>query len=743
MVQSRTSGVLLAVVFALTCGCSSAGEGSARDDSGGTEGDAQPRYCMPGGQGCDAGTDSSETSDARRSDANEGADGYEGAPDGSNGCGSANPQLWSTFLDPSRAIDWTSAGFTIPKYTTNCAIQPTLTAGDTSAAAANATAIQNALASCDATHNVVNIPAGTYYFTSVTFGAQGHQVLRGAGPSLTTIIPTGGTGCAGGLTNGLCLIASDDTYSGNPAVMPGGTQACSWTAGYAQGTTSLTLSDCGGQPPVNGVVILDQANDTSDTNGIYVCDTNIASCGLESTTGGNNNGRFISNVTHSQQQVTRITGVTSAGKGSYSVTISPGVYFTNVRASQSPGAWWFGVVQNDGVENLTIDGSTMSSGHPTDFGNIGMYQCDQCWVRNVRSENAGRNHVETYLSFQDVIRDNYFYGALGGGSQSYGIEFETASAVLVENNILQQTTAPIMVGAGTGNVIDYNLSIDNYYTGGSGQFPQSSYFSHNAGNEMSLFEGNDMFGIWGDDSWGSSAQDTIFRNQLIGWYTGKSDSTVPLILRGKVRAINVVGNVLGQPGYHDQYQANATSTSGGVGGDTEATSIYSFGWVTQDGTCTAGVLTNGCDPTVLPTLMRWGNYDTVTAGVKWDMAEASPAAVPYAAANFTPSYFTSAAHALPASLHYACEPSWWPATKEWPPIGPDVSTGNLGTCSGTYAGAQATAPSQCTAGTWSSAWGAHATSIPAHDCYLNVMNGPPDGTGSVLKFDASQCYGSY
>src|ERR1700751_5189428 len=97
---------------------------------------------------------------------------------------SAHAQNWSTFLDASRAIDWTGAGFTIPAYSTNCARQPRLTTGS-GAAAANSTAIQNALASCDATHNVVNIPAGTYYVAGWTYGSQGKQVVRGAGPNAT------------------------------------------------------------------------------------------------------------------------------------------------------------------------------------------------------------------------------------------------------------------------------------------------------------------------------------------------------------------------------------------------------------------------------------------------------------------------------------------------------------------------------------------------------------------------------
>ncbi len=31
---------------------------------------------------------------------------------------SAQAQNWSTFLDSSRAVDWSGAGFTIPNYTT-------------------------------------------------------------------------------------------------------------------------------------------------------------------------------------------------------------------------------------------------------------------------------------------------------------------------------------------------------------------------------------------------------------------------------------------------------------------------------------------------------------------------------------------------------------------------------------------------------------------------------------------------
>jgi len=641
-------------------------------------------------------------------------------------------QNWNGIIDVSRAIDWTQGvGFTIPNYTTNCSNQPALLTGSGNAAA-NSNAIRKALASCDATHNVVNIPTGTYYVAGIAFGTQGKQVLRGAGPMSTTLISTSEDGC-GGAAAGLCMISASPVYNGSGAVMPpSGSQQCSWTAGYAQGTTTITLSACGGAPPANHLIILDQANDTTDTSGVYVCDTNIANCGYEGSSGGNNNGRFISGKTHSQQQVASVTSVKSLGGGSYSVTISPGVYFTNVRSSQSPGAWWSDMVQNVGLENLTFDGS-QDADHT-----VVMYDCYQCWVKNVRSENAGRAHVFLYQSANDVVRDNYFYQSQSHYSESYVVESEESSAFLVENNIFQQVTNPLMFGQGSGAVVGYNFSIDDIYTG-SASFAAAAYSVHNAGNEMNLFEGNNFLGIWADDAWGSSTQASYFRNMLIGWQSGKTDATLPIIMRANIRAFNVVGNVMGQPGYHTQYQAYATSGSSGTGGSAENTSIYSLGWAYTGPACSGGAMTT-CDPKTFSTLMRWGNYDVVTSGTKWDSTEASPAAVPYVNANFSSAYFGSLAHTLPASFYYNSEPSWWPTAKPWPPVGPDVSSGNLGICSGTYSGAQATSPSQCNGGKLTAAWAGHANSIPAQDCYLNIMGGPPDGSGGMLSFDANVCY---
>jgi hypothetical protein len=654
---------------------------------------------------------------------------------------SAHAQNWTTFLDPSRAVPW-NPGFTIPSYTAACPIQPTLLPGSASAAA-NAVTIQAALASCTPTQNVVNLPSGTYYVTNFNFGSQGQQVLRGAGPNSTYIYITNssGTTCNG---NGgsVCMTSNPVYYDGSSVVLSGSSQ-CTWTAGYAQGSTTITLTGCGGTPPLNHTVILDQANDSNDTGGVFLCDTTTGTSGSYVCTykgygAGNSDGRIINGKTHSEQQIVQITGVTALGGGSYTVTISPGVYFTNIRSSQSPGAWWPGFVQNDGIEALTLDYSQSTAGS-TNAAAITMYNCYECWVKNVRSIDAGRNHVSVIQSANDVVRDSYFYQSQAHSSVSYVIEPEEVSALLVENNIFQQVTNPIMSGNCSGCVFGYNVGLDDEYTTPS-SFMTGSYASHNAGNQFDLYEGNMFSGIWVDDAWGTSDQSTMFRNSLPGWQSGKTQTTVPLLIRAWSRDYNYVGNILGQPGYHTRYQVYATSGTGGVNLGDENSAIYSIGTADSEGLCTSQE--PACDALGWTTLMRWGNYDTVNGATQWNSTEASPAANAYVNSNFSSSYFSSLAHTLPASLYYNSAPSWWPSGKNWPPIGPDVSTGNIGTCSSasTYSGAQATSSAQCAGGAVQSAWASTVTSIPAEDCYLITMGGPPDGSGSLLSFDANTCY---
>jgi hypothetical protein len=339
----------------------------------------------------------------------------------------------------------------------------------------------------------------------------------------------------------------------------------------------------------------------------------------------------------------------------------------------------------------------------------------------------------------DVIRSDYFYQSPGHAATSYTIEPSIASSFVVENNIFQQVTTPYTAtGGAVGGIFAYNFAIKNIFADGSWMWPV--YVSHSAGDVFDLFEGNDAYGIAADNASGPADQITSFRNLFTGYQPGTTNATVPFTLRALTRNFNIIGNILGQPSYSTNYQGYALSTTTFTGATGKV--IYDLG---GGGTGDVCALNPGastlCDPLTYSTLMRWGNYDVVNGSTQWNSTEASPAAVSYVNANFTSSYFSSLMHALPASLYYNSEPSWWPTGKAWPPVGPDVSSGNVGICSGgTYAGAQATASGQCTGGTLISAWANHANSIPAQDCYLNVMGGPPDGTGNVLAFDATTCY---
>jgi hypothetical protein len=123
--------------------------------------------------------------------------------------------------------------------------------------------------------------------------------------------------------------------------------------------------------------------------------------------------------------------------------------------------------------------------------------------------------------------------------------------------------------------------------------------------------------------------------------------------------------------------------------------------------------------------MMWGNYDTVDGAVRWCGNSSDPgwsstcsgtSEVPSAIANYANPVPKSTT--LPASFYLTAKPSWWPAGKPWPSVGPDVTGGNLAGYNG------------------------YAYSNPAADCFANEMNGPANGTGSALSFNATSCYGS-
>src|SRR6185503_6036863 len=120
------------------------------------------------------------------------------------------------------------------------------------------------------------------------------------------------------------------------------------------------------------------------------------------------------------------------------VTIDPPLYMPNIRASQSPGAWWAdtsNVIQNSGIEDLTID---FTSGGAA---GILMTNAMNCWIKGTRLIfNSGPGsfvfHIVIVHGFRVTTKDNYLYGPTVVGNTQYGYTPHASSNLLFENNIL-------------------------------------------------------------------------------------------------------------------------------------------------------------------------------------------------------------------------------------------------------------------------------------------------------------------
>jgi len=578
----------------------------------------------------------------------------------------ARAQLWSGILDRSRAVDWSQAGVvsSIPNRTTRCA---TLSPGATH------TQINNALAACPA-NQVVFLNAGTYNLSGgIDFMAAGvrNVTLRGAGPDRTFLVVTGGGAACGGMSANICVRGSSGNWQGEPR----GT--ANWTAGFTQGTTQITLSSVGGLS-VGQIIVLDQLDDASPSaSGPFV----TGACAYQ-TGGCENMGR---DGNRAQTQLVAIQAI----NGNV-VTISPGLHMTNWSASKSPGVWWWGGITEtavkDGIEDLSID----HSGSPALTG-IALRNGYNCWVKNVRSINSNRDHVWLNGCAHCEVRDSYFFGTQRAVSTSYGVELFPASDSLVLNNIFQQITSPHLEGQSSGNVTAYNFMIYMYQQLSPTFMFLGDAATHHGAAAMNLREGQVGNGLVYDLNHGTSNLLTVFRSRYLGTDTGAIENTIPIEMNSFHRYNNFIGNVLGTPGYHNNYEYS----NGPLGLKlTLARSIFELGFTRCCGGFSAGL---DFDAASISTLYRWGNFDYATNTSRWNASEV-PAGQPI-----------PNSHSLPPSFFLSAKPAWF-GSVPFPPIGPDVS-GN-------------------------------AHDIPAKRCYLNVMRGPADGTGSPLTFNANSCYGS-
>ena len=743
-------------------------------------------------------------------------------------------QLWSGIIDPSRAIDWTQAGFpgTVPPDANWTQCGSTIAPYGSSSSPASGSTITNAVNACSP-NTYVQLGVGTFYLSSGFNISKNNVVVRGAGANQTFLIMSGHNGC---LENWSAVCLGDQSTNGIGSEQ----NVCDWTAGYTQGTTAITLANCGSTAPATGslsnlkvgsILILDQLDETTDTGSIWNCNgptqgevssspNYLVSCiggqppstdayegGFQRVDGPCNN---TYTCTRGQQQVVVVTAISGS-----SITVSPGLYMPNWRSSQKPQAWFSTTVtSNSGLEDMSIDNTNANGSNVAEISN-----CYMCWVKGIRGVYAARAHVSVLYSKNAVVENNYFYEGQTHAAVSYGAEYNVVSDGLFINNICQQVTdsCPNNNGGAEGNVFAYNMDIDNVFaatgimTGGEE--------AHAGGDAMNLREGNIAVNFLMDAIHGTHQFETFNRNVVIGNQNAGcgtagtntcNNNTIPIELFASSRYFNVIGNVLGDPGrtqitvyQYTSASTGATHTCTGSGG---CFAIYHLGYSENAGwsydgnyndawcatqACSAFV---GYDTLTSPTLLRWGNWDNVTAGcgssvncttstvrwcgsssdTGWSTTCASASEVPTSLWSCNNKQTVCSAsqtfsNAIPSSgdtgagqsnmvpsfyFSVSAKPSggtgipFWknPTTgyiPSWPPIGPDVTTGNLGRCSGgTYGYAQASQSTDCSAGggTLVASFGGHANATPVMECFLHVMGGPPNGTGSVLSFNEAACY---
>jgi hypothetical protein len=688
----------------------------------------------------------------------------------------AHTQAWSGIIAPSRAIDWTTAGFSggVPSGSwTQC--------GST-IAAYNGTAatINKAIRSCG-TNQYVLLGPGTFNLTSpIDFGNGGqgknNVVLRGSGANSTFLVfGRGGSysisACNNGSTELIGICGNGSSVFNQPTQY-------AWTTGFTQGSNQITLSGTSGIATVASgnptLLFLEQDDDgytglpaaaescnpigghlscNVDNGNYYVCadlyvnSPIIRGCSVSGADG--NPGGAGSIFDHRFQY--EITTATAVNSGTGIVTLSDPLRHPNWRRGQSPQVWLVNSpLMNSGLENLSIDDAAQVASY-----SVALFNAYHCWVSGVRFINFHNWALGPYNVVHSIFQHNYFYNGGNGdlSADPYGIRGLWTASNLITNNIFQKVRSPIVFdGPDSGSVIAYNFAVNDFFASDSMFL---AFWDHSTGDDYQLFEGNVATAPAIDNIHGSHLGVTQFRNFYTGWEScgngqcgtaSLKDSGVAAMAYGyAARYGNIVGNVLGTRG---------------------ATTVYSSA-VSPNVALSLGYGSGGSNPTVpvdplVPaTTLLWANWDNVTNAARfcgnssdtgWSTTCAGTSEVPTGAPaypNAVPTLGDTGAGqgAMPASFVFSSKPAFF-GSIPWPPIGPDVTGGNVGQCgNGTIpipntplTGVAAISAGQCGAQGITKAWAGQVNANPAMNCALNVMGMPPDGSGGALSFNPSACY---
>lgn len=445
-------------------------------------------------------------------------------------------------------------------------------------------------------------------------------VLRGAkAQGFPPYLPTTDATATTLVLKGGCLIffrGGDKSSNWTPGAQSG----YAITAGYTQGSTSLTCTSPSGVSTGDYICVY------QDKDSTWIDDKGDTWLGEDSGTDP-----------HVWAQYTKVTN-----KSGSVLTIDPPLYqVTPSPSGQSVRKQTFGIT-NAGIENLRIDNSVAVS-----IRMIWIQFSAFCWVKNVETywggdDGSGSPHIWTEFCYANSYEHNYcHHGASHASGRNYGIEFyHWNSRHKIENNVVRETRHSIVFeGGGSGCVILYNYCDDNWEAETDSirltdLLSEDQISNHGAHPYMNLWEGNCAANWYGDYTQGSSSHNTAFRNSFTGKQT---DYTLTNPYNWTMVEIeqynyyyNVIGNILG----------NSTMTSGtkldnGAGG--ARPTIYKFGYSSVGGSYT--------DSASFSTAIIHGNFDFITDTIA-DWADSD--------------------HTLADSLYYSAKPDYF-GSLTWPP----------------------------------------------------------------------------